>query len=156
MAHLPDLREPARRPRAGHSPAVAALTQLFAAHLVDRYTQEKSAPPVQRGGLPIRQLRLVQDHVAEHLEESISIETLAGLVGLSASHFAHVFKESTGKTPLNFITSERIGRARQMIRETDRPLIEIGMEVGYTSPSHFAQVFRRVTGVTPSQFRAGS
>ena len=40
-----------------------------------------------------------------------------------------------------------------MIRETTRSLIEIGLEIGYTSPSHVAQVFRRVVGVTPTEFR---
>ena len=56
-------------------------------------------------------------------------------------------------TPLQFVTRKRITRAQQMIRETSRSLIEIGLEVGYTSPSHFAQVFRRVVGVTPTEFR---
>jgi AraC family transcriptional regulator len=75
-------------------------------------------------------------------------------VELSASHFSHVFKETTGATPLQFITRERITRAQQLIRETSRSLIEVGLEVGYSSPSHFAQVFRRVVGVTPSEFRS--
>jgi AraC family transcriptional regulator len=41
-----------------------------------------------------------------------------------------------------------------LIRETSPSLIEVGLEVGYTSPSHFAQVFRRVVGVTPTDFRS--
>ena len=45
-------------------------------------------------------------------------------------------------------------RAQQMMRETKRSLIEIALEVGYTSPSAFPQVFRRVVGVTPTEFRA--
>jgi AraC family transcriptional regulator len=54
---------------------------------------------------------------------------------------------------LQFITRQRVTRAQQLIRETPRSLIEIALEVGYTSPSHFAQVFRRVVGVTPKEFR---
>ena len=76
------------------------------------------------------------------------------LVELSPSHFAHVFKETTGMTPLQFITRQRITLAQQLIRETSRSLIDVGLEVGYTSPSHFAQVFRRVVGVTPTEFRS--
>lgn len=57
-------------------------------------------------------------------------------------------------TPFPFVTRQRITRAQQMIRETSRSLIEVGLEVGYTSPSHFAQVFRRVVGVTPTEFRS--
>ena len=54
---------------------------------------------------------------------------------------------------MQFVTRERITRAQQLIRETSRSLIDIALEVGYTSPSHFAQVFGRVVGVTPSEFR---
>ena len=137
----------------GKSPRVAALTQLFATHLVEQYTSTVARAPVHRGGLPIHQLRKVQDYVAAHLAEEISIDALAELVELSSSHFAHVFKESTGMTPLQFVTRQRITHAQQLIRETSRSLIDVGLEVGYTSPSHFAQVFRRFVGVTPTEFR---
>jgi len=56
-------------------------------------------------------------------------------------------------TPLQFVIRERMLHAQQLIRETSRSLIEIALEVGYTSPSHFAQVFRRAVGVAPTQFR---
>jgi AraC family transcriptional regulator len=138
----------------GKSPRVAALTQLFAAHLAEKYTTSPTRTPIYRGGMPIHQLRKVEDYVAAHLAEDISIEGLAELVELSPSHFAHVFKETTGMTPLQFVTRQRITRAQQLIRETSRSLIDVGLEVGYTSPSHFAQVFRRVVGVTPTEFRS--
>jgi AraC family transcriptional regulator len=138
----------------GKSPRVAALTQLMAAHIVEKYTVITAETPGHRGGLPIHQLRKLEDHVAEHLAEEISVVGLAELAELSPSHFAHVFKETTGMTPLQFITRQRITRAQQLIRETSRSLIDIGLEVGYSSPSHFAQVFRRVVGVTPTEFRS--
>ena len=138
----------------GKSSRVAALTKLFAAHLVEKYTSSPIRTPIYRGGLPIHQLRKVEDYIAEHLAEEISVEQMAELVELSPSHFAHVFKETAGMTPLLFITRQRITRAQQLIRETSRSLIDVGLEVGYTSPSHFAQVFRRVVGVTPTEFRS--
>jgi AraC family transcriptional regulator len=104
--------------------------------------------------LPIWRLRKVEDYVSDHIGEEVSVEKLAELVELSPSHFSHVFKESTGMSPLRFVVRERITRAQQLIRETSRSLIEIALDVGYTSPSHFAQVFRRVVGVTPTQFRS--
>jgi len=122
--------------------------------MVEKYTGAAGKTPAHRGGLPIRHLRKVDDYIAEHLAEEISIEQLAELVELSASHFAHVFKETTGMTPLQFVTRGRITRAQQLIRETSHSLIEIALEVGYTSPSHFAQVFRRVVRMTPSDFRS--
>jgi AraC family transcriptional regulator len=138
----------------GKSPRVAALTQLMAAHIVEKYTEPADGTAVHRGGLPIRQLRKVEDYIAQHLSEEMSVDQLAELAQLSPSHFAHVFKETTGMTPLQFITRQRITRAQQLIRETSRSLIDVGLEVGYSSPSHFAQVFRRVVGVTPTEFRS--
>jgi AraC family transcriptional regulator len=123
------------------------------AYLVEKYTDAASEKPDFRGGLPIRQLRKVEDYVREQFAENISVEALAGLVELSPFHFSRVFKQATGMSPLQFVTRERITRAQQLIRETSRSLIEIAFEVGYTSPSHFAQVFRRVVGVKPTEFR---
>jgi AraC family transcriptional regulator len=138
----------------GKSSRVAALTQLMAAHIIEKYTVIGTETTAHRGGLPIRHLRKVEDYIAEHLSEEISVEELGELVELSGSHFAHVFKETTGMTPLQFVTRQRITRAQQLIRETSRSLIDVGLEVGYSSPSHFAQGFRRVVGVTPTEFRS--
>ena len=139
----------------GKSERVTALMQLFAAYLVEKYTDAVSENPEHRGGLPIGKLRKVEDYVGERLAEDISVEALADLVELSPFHFSRVFKQATGMSPLQFVTRERIVRAQQLIRETSRSLIEIALEVGYTSPSHFAQVFRRVVGVAPTEFRSG-
>jgi AraC family transcriptional regulator len=139
----------------GDSKRIAALAQLLAAYLVEKYMDAASEKQDLHCGLPIWQLRKVEDHVREQLHEEISVDAMAGLVELSPFHFSRVFKQATGMTPLQFVTRERITRAQQLIRETSRSLIEVALEVGYTSPSHFAQVFRRVVGVTPTEFRSG-
>jgi AraC family transcriptional regulator len=138
---------------AGHAKRVAAFAQLLASYLAEQYTNVAAPRPEQRGGLPIAQLRKIEDYVRGHLAESIPIEALAELAGLSPFHFARAFKQATGMTPHQFVTRERMLRAQQLIRETSRSLIEIGLEVGYRSPSHFAQVFRREVGVAPTRFR---
>jgi len=138
----------------GNSRRIADLSQLVASFLAEKYTDATAEKPDFRGGLPIRQLRMVEDHVREQLDEDISVEELAELVDLSPFHFCRVFKQATGMSPLQYVTRERITRAQQLIRETSLSLIEIGLEVGYASPSHFSKVFRRVAGVTPTAFRS--
>ncbi len=136
----------------GRSRRVADLTRLIASFLVEKYTAVAEKPDF-RGGLPVRQLHKVEDYLSEHLAEEISVGELSELVALSPFHFCRVFKQTTGMSPLQFVTRERITRAQQLIREASRSLIEIALEVGYTSPSHFARVFRRVAGLTPTDFR---
>jgi AraC family transcriptional regulator len=138
----------------GTSQRVAVLIELFARYLVEKYTTRASEKPNFHGGLPIRQLRKVEDHVREHLAEDISVDALAELVELSPFHFSRVFKQTPGASPLQFVTRERITRAQQLIRESSRSIIDVALEVGYTSPSHFTKVFRRVTSLTPNEFRS--
>jgi AraC family transcriptional regulator len=154
---------------------VADLTRLFATYIAEKYIAAAAEKPDFHSGLPIWQLRKVEDYVREHLAEEISLERLADLVQLSPFHFSRVFKQATGMTPLQFVTRERITLAQQLIREcparkrsskrgaltawpqerqTARSLIEIALEVGYSNPSHFAKVFRKVAGVTPTEFRS--
>jgi AraC family transcriptional regulator len=137
----------------GKSRRIGTLTELFAVYLAEKYTGPAAEEPIFHGGLPIRQLRKVEDYVREHLAEEVPVEKMAGLVELSPFHFSRVFKESTGMTPMQFVTRERITRAQQLIRETSCSLIETALEVGYSNPSHFAKVFRKVAGVTPTEFR---
>jgi AraC family transcriptional regulator len=66
----------------GRSKRVADLAQLFASYLAEKYTNAALEKPDFRGGLPIRQLRKVEDYVREHLAEDISVEALAELVEL--------------------------------------------------------------------------
>lgn len=138
----------------GKSRRVADLAQLFASYVVEKYIAAAAEKSDFHSGLPIWRLHKVEDYVRERLAEEISTDTLAELVELSPFHFSRVFKQATGMSPLQYVTRERITRAQQLIRETSRSLIEIGLEVGYTSPSHFAKRFRRVTGVTPTDFRS--
>ena len=132
---------------------VQGLAQSLAVHLVRRYgsVSEESRRP--RGGLPAFKLRRVTELMAAQLDKEFHLAHLARSLGLSEFHFGRAFKKSTGYTPSQYFIRMRMERARQLLRETARPVIEVALEVGYTSASHFAQVFRREVGVTPSQYR---
>jgi AraC family transcriptional regulator len=72
---------------------------------------------------------------------------------MSAFHFSRLFKKTTGFSPSQYLIRLRMAEARRLLRETERSVIEIGLEVGYSSPSHFAQIFRREVGITPTDYR---
>lgn len=137
----------------GNSRRISDLTHLLASYLVEKYTNAIAGKAGFRGGLPIRQIRQIEDYVREHLAEDISVEALASVTGLSVFHFSREFKHATGMSPLQYVTRERISRAETLIRETSRSIIDIGMDIGYTSPSYFSKVFARIVGVTPTAFR---
>jgi len=56
--------------------------------------------------------------------------------------------------PSQYFIRVRMREARRLLRQTERSMIAIALDVGYSSPSHFAQVFRREVGVSPTDYRA--
>src|SRR5262245_49901799 len=108
---------------------------------------------VYRGGLPPRALRRVRDFIETHLEENISIQTLADVAGLSMCHFARAFKQSEGVTPHDFLVQRRVLRAQELLAGTDLPLSQIAVAVGFADQSHCARRFREHVGLTPSRYR---
>jgi AraC family transcriptional regulator len=93
--------------------------------------------------------------MSAHLDEAFDLAALAEEVGLSAFHFSRLFKKATGLAPSQYFIRLRAAKAQQLLRETDKSILEVGIAVGYSSPSHFAQMFRRHTGLSPSDYRAG-
>ncbi|TLX14310.1 MULTISPECIES: AraC family transcriptional regulator [Rhizobium] len=133
---------------------VQGAAQALAVHLVRCYA-DVEMPSQRRAALPAFKLRRVIDLMGKSIGEAFSLEALAAEVGLSPFHFSRVFKQSTGYSPSEYFIRMRMAEARRLLRETDRSVIEIGLDVGYSSPSHFATVFRKVVGVTPSEYRGG-
>lgn len=139
-----------------HGPSalfVQGLAQSLAVHLVRRYGVAATGRQRPRGGLPAFKLRRVTELMASQLDRDFQLVRFAREAGLSEFHFGRAFKQSTGYAPSRYFIRLRMERARQLLRETSRPIIEVGLEVGYSSASHFAQVFRREAGVSPSDYR---
>jgi len=146
-------RELLDRPQA--SPLyVRGLAQALAVHLLRHYRDPHGS--IRRSNaLPAYKLRKVIGVMNERLAEEFSLAALAQVVELSEYHFSRMFKRATGLSPSQYFIGLRMARARQLLLETPRSIIDIGLEVGYSSPSHFSQVFRREVGVTPSTYRQG-
>ncbi len=139
-----------------HTPSllfVQGIAQSLAVHLVRTYTDPNAKGREQRGGLPAFKLRKVTDLLEAHLDDEFSLSQLANEAGISEFHFSRLFKKTTGFAPSRFFIRMRMEKARRLLRETSKSVIEVGLDVGYSSPSHFAQIFRREVGVVPSQYR---
>lgn len=73
--------------------------------------------------------------------------------GLPANTFARRFRNATGKSPMQYVQAMRIEEARQLLETTNKPVAEIGEEVGYLDPSSFRRLFKRQTGLSPAEHR---
>jgi AraC family transcriptional regulator len=129
-----------------------SLAQALAVHLVRTYLAPHSGAS-RSNALQAYKLRRVLETMNQRLADDFSLAHLAQVAELSEYHFSRMFKRATGLSPSQYFIRLRMNRARQLLLETDRSVIDIGLEVGYSSPSHFSQVFRREIGVTPSDYR---
>jgi len=112
-----------------------------------------AAEQEQRGGLPARMLKSIEEYIDLHLEKDLSVEELASHLGISPSYFARSFRSSVGLAPHAFVMRRRLLRAQELLVSTDLPLIDIALATGFADQSHFCRRFHQMTGVPPRVFR---
>jgi AraC family transcriptional regulator len=111
-------------------------------------------PPQQTVcALPKWRLQRVQQYIDTHLESALSLSELASVVGLSRMHFAAQFREATGYRPHEYVLSRRIENAKVILSNTNMPIAEVALSVGFNAQSHFSTVFKRLTGDAPARWR---
>jgi AraC family transcriptional regulator len=132
---------------------VEGLAKTLAVHIVRNYTEPAEGKIERKSALPAMKLRRVVDLMEAHLDEEFSLSRLAEEAAMSEYHFTRLFKQATSLSPSQYFIRLKMAKARSLLRETDLSIIQIGMDVGYSSPSHFSQVFRRVVGVSPRDYR---
>ena len=96
--------------------------------------------------------RAVQ-YIETHLSQSISIDTLCKLNGISRKHFVHLFNKETGKTIKQYIMQVRCERAAELLENSQLLVHEISCYVGYEDNNYFTKVFKSVMGVSPQEYR---
>ena len=86
------------------------------------------------------------------LTENVTINDLSKRIFLTPQYICTIFKQRTGMTINEYITKQRIAKARDMLLSGNYKLYEIAPMVGYKDVKYFSRVFKRVTGVTPSDY----
>ena len=94
-----------------------------------------------------------KEYIAAHIFKKISVRGLAVELGLSPIYLERLFKQSEGVTIGAYIQREKIERAKNLLRYSDRSLFEISEYLGFSSQSYFGRIFKKATGMTPKQYR---
>ena len=89
----------------------------------------------------------------EHLDEAFTVDDLARRSAMSSRTFARRFVAETGTTPHQWLTDQRVLRARQLLEDTDLPVEAVARDAGFGSAALLRHHFTRCTGITPTAFR---
>jgi AraC family transcriptional regulator len=138
----------------GNKLYIDSLANILAMHLLRQYTTAAPSISSYQGGLPQRQLMEVLEYIDAHLDEDIKLIDLATLLDMSQFHFSTLFKQAIGASPYQYLLQQRIERAKQLLKQTERSIMEIALECGFNSHSHLSKQFRQLTGITPKVYRA--
>lgn len=101
----------------------------------------------------VLRLRSVITYINEHFSEKIYIEKLSDMINVSPDYFTKMFKESIGKTPIDYINGLRINRAMQLLFTTDAQMSELAEEVGFCNPNYFHKIFKQYMNQSPLNYR---
>ena len=103
-----------------------------------------------------RRLLRARDAMDRTYAQPLDIPTLARLAHVSEAHFIRTFRATFGETPHRYLQRRRVERAMHLLRETDRSVTDICLDVGFTSLGTFSRTFRRIVGQPPSAYRHGA
>jgi AraC-like DNA-binding protein len=84
----------------------------------------------------------------------LDVPACARVAHISPAHFSRQFRATFGETPHRYLQRRRVERAMELLRETDRPVTEICLDVGFNSLGTFTRTFRAIVGEPPSAYRA--
>ncbi|MCI7794013.1 AraC family transcriptional regulator [bacterium] len=110
---------------------------------VRRYSLRDYSPVVQK----------VINHINLNLGSQLSLKSLASMCFISPSYLSNLFKQETGTTLIDYINTQRIGRAAQILSYTDKSVAAVAEQVGILDVNYFTKMFKKSTGTTPTQYR---
>jgi AraC family transcriptional regulator len=128
----------------------------LALRLIERVvaaTADRRHLPVAPGGREARRVVEAIRFVESDAAESVQLQNLAAIAGMSKFHFLRVFRRLTGLTPYQYLISARMRRAAVGLASSRRPVLTVALESGFGDLSTFTNRFRATFGLTPTQYR---
>lgn len=95
----------------------------------------------------------VLKYMSDHLDEDLSRDEMANMACLSPSHFSRVVKQTFGHSYTDLLARMRVEKARELLTITEKSLIQICLECGFSDQSYFTKVFQKYTGKSPGEYR---
>ena len=99
------------------------------------------------------QIQQTVDYIDKHLGEELAIDNLAEMASLSPFYYQRLFKRLVKKPVGEYIKLRRMGKATEALLQKDSRILDIALELGFTSHEHFTRTFKETFGMTPEEYR---
>ena len=101
----------------------------------------------------VLRMRPVIAYIDEHFKEKIYIESLSDMINVSPDYFTKMFKESIGKTPIDYINGMRVNCAMELLCSTEMSMTDIADSIGFCNPNYFHKIFKQYMITSPLAYR---
>lgn len=98
-------------------------------------------------------VKLTEDYLRNNYLNKLSLNEIARHANYSPYHFIKIFRNETGKTPIEYLLDVKIEKAEKLLRDKRLSIIEVCYASGFNNPSYFSNIFKRKKGVSPSAYR---
>ena len=98
-------------------------------------------------------LKKVLNYIDRNIKRGVTLDMAAAYVGMSASYFSKFFKKYMGVNFITYVTDRKIEAAKDMLINTDRPVVNIAYDLSYSETNYFSKTFKKKVGVTPTEYR---
>lgn len=92
-------------------------------------------------------------YILSHLDERLTVASLSKLACMSESSFFRAFKNEMGISPVEYVNSERVKLAQNLLQQKKLSIRQIALRCGFNSPSYFTRMFKKHFGVSPAQYQ---
>ncbi len=106
-----------------------------------------------KGKLSDDGMRSVIDYIERNLRRGISLEDVANHVNISTYYLSKIFKKEMGVNFITYVTDRKMDLAKEMLANTDIPVLNIALDLAYNEANYFSKAFKKKTGFTPSEYR---
>ena len=93
------------------------------------------------------------DYIDSNFHKDISLDELAGELGISSYYFSKLFKEEKGEGFVEYLTGRRVEEAKALLKSPEHSIKEVGVACGYSDPNYFSRIFKKATGMTPTEYK---
>jgi len=95
----------------------------------------------------------VLEYIDENYNKDLTLDVISSHFGLNPSYFSRMFKKAVGSVYTEYLNFVRICKAEKLLKETDMGILDVALEVGFSSVSYFNRVFKRVRNCTPTTYK---
>jgi AraC-like DNA-binding protein len=129
----------------------AYLYHILASVFRQNMQQLQEITPIKERKIDL--IKMILEYIEKYYMKDISVKILADQLQMSEGHFTRFFKSIVHMTPIEYINFIRINKACNLLRETDKKMLEIAIDVGFNNHSYFTRVFKKQKGCPPKEYR---